>query len=216
MGTLILIRHGQSQWNLENKFTGWTNVMLTEQGSKDAAACGETLKEFKFDMGFTSRLTRAQDTLNIALKATGQTSLHIEADSALNERHYGDLQGLNKAETAEKFGEDQVKLWRRSYDTRPPNGESMEDCERRTLPFFKQYILPLVNQGQTIIVAAHGNSMRPIMKFLENLDIQTASTMELNFCSPYIYTIEDGKMMSKEMRDVPGLGAKGTADISKK
>lgn len=216
MGTLILIRHGQSKWNLENRFTGWTNVLLTEQGSKDAAACGNVLKEFTFDMGFTSRLQRAQDTLNIILKTVNQTSLPIEMDSALNERHYGDLQGLNKAETAEKFGEEQVKLWRRNYATRPPNGESMEDCERRTLPFFLQYVLPLVNQGLTVVVAAHGNSMRPIMKYLEHLDTEAAATMELNFCTPYIYKIEDGKMVSKEVRDVPGLGAKGTADISKK
>lgn len=216
MGTLILIRHGQSQWNLENRFTGWTDVDLTEQGTKDARACGEVLKEFRFDLSFTSRLKRAQFTLANALSVQGQTDLPREADSALNERHYGDLQGLNKAETVEKFGEDQVKQWRRSYNVRPPNGESMEDCERRTLPFFLQYILPHVNEGKTVIVAAHGNSMRPIMKYLENMTPDAASTMELKFCTPYIYKIEDGKMISREERDVPGLGATGTADISKK
>ncbi len=216
MGTLILIRHGQSQWNLENRFTGWTDVPLTEQGAKDAVSCGKTLKGIKFDFGFTSRLLRAQDTLNIILKECGQASLLVERDSALNERHYGDLQGLNKAETAEKYGAEQVKEWRRSFFTRPPNGESMEDCEHRTLPFFKQYILPLVNQGLTVIVGLHGNSMRPIMKYLENLTPETAASIELNFCTPYIYSIENGKMTNKEVREVPGLGATGTADIGKK
>ena len=213
MGTLILIRHGQSQWNLENRFTGWTDVPLTEQGAKDAVSCAKVLKGTKFDMGFVSRLKRAQDTLSLILKELGQSNLMVEKDSSLNERHYGDLQGLNKAETAQKYGEEQVRLWRRDYGTRPPNGESMEDCERRTLPFFKQYILPHLNEGKTVVVGLHGNSMRPIMKYLENLSTDVAASMELNFCTPYIYTIEDGKMTGKEVRDVPGLGAKGTADI---
>jgi 2,3-bisphosphoglycerate-dependent phosphoglycerate mutase len=216
MGTLILVRHGQSQWNLENRFTGWTDVPLTDQGVKDAAACAKVLKGMKLDFAFASRLIRAQDTLNIILRDLGYGDMPVERDSALNERHYGDLQGLNKAETAEKYGADQVKQWRRSYHVRPPNGESMEDCEHRVMPFYHQYVLPLVNQGLTVIIGLHGNSMRPIMKELEGLDEETAAAMELFFCTPYIYSIENGNMIGKEIRDVPDLGAKGTMDISKK
>lgn len=216
MGTLFLIRHGQSQWNLENRYTGWTNVPLTPQGAGDAALCGKLLQGVKFDAAFASRLIRAQDTLNIVLKETGHADLPVEFDSALNERHYGDLQGMNKADSIEKFGEEQVKEWRRSFRTQPPNGESMADCERRVMPFFNQYILPLVNQGLNVVVGLHGNSMRPIMKNLEGLDEETAAKMELTFCTPYIYRIENGKMVSKEVREVPGLSATGTADISKK
>lgn len=204
MGTLILMRHGQSQWNLENRFTGWTDVPLTDQGSSDASKTGEVLKEFTIDIAFTSRLIRANKTLENVLTTLGQ-SPEIIKDSALNERHYGDLQGLNKSETVEKFGEDQVKLWRRSYDTRPPNGESMADCERRTMPFFKQYVWPHVSAGKTVLIAAHGNSLRPIMKFLEELTPEAASSMEISLVTPYIYKIEGEKMVSREKREVPGI-----------
>lgn len=215
MGTLILIRHGQSQWNLENRFTGWTDVPLTEQGAKDAATAGTVLKEFTFDMAFTSRLQRANQTLGAILGTLSQ-SPEIMKDSALNERHYGDLQGLNKAETAEKYGADQVQLWRRSYSTRPPNGESMEDCERRTLPFFKQYVLPHLVDGKTIIIVAHGNSLRPIMKYLENLDPEAASSMEIGLCTPYVYTMDGEKVTNREMREVPGIITKGSSLTEKK
>ena len=210
MGTLILLRHGQSQWNLENRFTGWTDVPLTPQGEKDAATAGGVLSEFRFDIAFTSRLQRANQTLEQILKALNQ-SPEILKDSALNERHYGDLQGLNKAETADKYGVDQVQLWRRSYSTRPPNGESMEDCEHRTLPFFKQYILPHVVAGKTVIVAAHGNSLRPILKHLENMTPEAASSMEIGLVTPYIYTFEGEKVTKKEMREVPGIVTKGSS-----
>lgn len=215
MGTLILIRHGQSQWNLENRFTGWTDVPLTEQGKKDAATSAEVLKEYSFDIAFTSRLQRANETLEIILRTLGQ-SPEVRMDSALNERHYGDLQGLNKAETAEKYGTEQVQLWRRSFSTRPPNGESMEDCERRTLPFFRQYVLPLVAEGKTVIVAAHGNSLRPMIKFLDNLSPEEAASMEIGLCTPYIYTLEGEKVMSREVREVPGIITKGSSLTEKK
>ncbi|MBP9773634.1 MAG: 2,3-bisphosphoglycerate-dependent phosphoglycerate mutase [Candidatus Peribacteraceae bacterium] len=205
MNTLVLIRHGQSQWNLENRFTGWTDVPVTDQGAGDAGKAGQALKGLKFDMAFTSRLTRANQTLEIILKELGQDGLETMKDSALNERHYGDLQGLNKAETADKYGADQVKLWRRSYDTPPPNGESMADCERRTLPFFKQYVWPHIQSGKNIIIAAHGNSLRPMMKFLENLSVEVAGSMEIGLCTPYVYTFENGKMTKKEIREVPGI-----------
>jgi 2,3-bisphosphoglycerate-dependent phosphoglycerate mutase len=214
MSSLVLIRHGQSLWNLENRFTGWTDVPLTERGAADAALTGKALKDFTFDAAFTSRLKRANDTLSTVLKAMGAKDVPTEFDSALNERHYGDLQGLNKAETAAKYGADQVKLWRRSYDTRPPNGESMADCERRTLPFFLQYVLPLVQSGKNVIIAAHGNSLRPIMKYLEKLTPEDASGMEIGLVTPYVYTFEGDEMVNKKVLDVPGI--QKTQDASAK
>lgn len=214
MPSLVLIRHGQSLWNLENRFTGWTDVPLTERGAADAALTGKALKDFAFDAAFTSRLKRANDTLSTVLKAMGAKDVPTEFDSALNERHYGDLQGLNKAETAAKYGADQVKLWRRSYDTRPPNGESMADCERRTLPFFLQYVLPLVQSGKNVIIAAHGNSLRPIMKYLEKLSPEDASGMEIGLVTPYVYTFEGDEMVNKKVVDVPGI--QKTQDASAK
>jgi 2,3-bisphosphoglycerate-dependent phosphoglycerate mutase len=142
MGTLILVRHGQSQWNLENRFTGWTDVPLSEAGAKDAELCGASLKDIAIDLAFVSRLQRCQKTLDAILAAQKNKNIPTIADSALNERHYGDLQGLNKAETIKEYGEQKVHEWRRSFSVRPPNGESHEDCVRRVLPFLHQYILP--------------------------------------------------------------------------
>ncbi len=215
MSTLVLIRHGQSQWNLENRFTGWTDVPLTEQGMADAAKAAEVLKEFTFDAAFTSRLQRANQTLDTILKVIGQ-SPEVMMDSALNERHYGDLQGLNKAETAEKYGQDQVQLWRRSFSTRPPNGESVEDCERRTWPFFQQYIFPHLQAGKTVIVAAHGNSLRPIVKNLEGMSGDDVAVLEIGLCTPYIYTFDGDKVVNKEIREVPGIVTKGSSLTEKK
>ncbi len=215
MSTLILLRHGQSQWNLENRFTGWTDVPLTEQGMADAVKATEVLRGYTFDNAFTSRLKRANQTLDTILKTLGQ-SPEIIYDSALNERHYGDLQGLNKAETVEKYGTEQVQLWRRDYPTRPPNGESMEDCEHRTLPFFKQYILPHLAGDKTVIVAAHGNSLRPIIKYLEQLTPEVAASMEIGLVTPYIYTFDGEKMINKEIREVPGIVTKGASLTEKK
>lgn len=215
MSTLVLIRHGQSLWNLENKFAGWIDVPLTDQGRIDARKAGEALKDIRFDCAWTSRLCRASETLTVLLDALKQT-MPIEYDSALNERHYGDLQGLNKAETAQKFGQEQVKLWRRSYALRPPNGESIEDCDRRTAPFFLQYILPQVVSGKNVLVAAHGNSMRPIIKVLEKLDPDTAASMEIGLCTPYIYTFKGETLVHHTVRDVPGIvtiGASTTETI---
>lgn len=215
MGILVLIRHGQSQWNLENRFAGWSDIPLTEQGRKDAAKTGEAIREFAFDRAWTSRLVRATETLDVILKTLKQKP-RIENDSALNERHYGDLQGLNKAETAAKYGQDLVYQWRRSYATRPPNGESIEDCDRRTLPVFRQFIMPDVAAGKTVLVAAHGNSLRPIIKFLENLDPDTAATMEIGLCTPYIYWFDGEKVTKKEVREVPGIVTKGASQTEMK
>ena len=213
MATLVLIRHGQSKWNLENRFTGWTDVPLTERGESDASKTGQFLKEkgFKFDVAFTSRLIRAADTMKIILEEMGQSDLEVEVDSALNERHYGSLQGLNKAETAEKHGQEQVKLWRRDFFTRPPDGESMEDCERRTKPFFTHYILPLLVDGKDVIISAHGNSLRPIVKYLDNLSPEDTASAEFGLCTPYVYTFEGDKMVNREVLDVPGVVTKGAS-----
>lgn len=211
MGTLVLVRHGQSQWNLENRFTGWTDVPLTSQGERDAVTTAQHLKDFHFNHAFTSRLQRAAKTLDIILRELGQNDIPVMADSALNERHYGDLQGLNKAETAEKYGQEKVRLWRRSYSTRPPNGESVEDVGYRVLPFFRWVILPIVRDGKSVLVAASGNSMRPIIKFLENLDGETAATMEIGLCTPYIYWFEGERLSRKEKREIPGIVTKGAS-----
>lgn len=188
---------------------------LTAQGEKDAAIVGHVLAEFKFDCAFTSRLIRAAKTLSVVLHTVGQSAIPVMADSALNERHYGDLQGLNKAETAEKYGQEQVLLWRRSYATRPPHGESVEDCERRTWPFFRQYILPHLINNETVIVAAHGNSLRPIIKNLDNISGDEVAVMEIGLCTPYIYTFEGDTVVSKEIREVEGIVTLGASQTQK-
>lgn len=210
MSHLILIRHGQSQWNLENRFTGWSDVPLTERGRQDAATVAPFLKEIPFDIAWTSRLERGKETLEIILQHL-PLSLPIHEDSALNERHYGDLQGLNKAETAKKYGQEQVSLWRRSYSTRPPSGESMEDCERRTTPFFIQYILPQIHAGKNVLVVAHGNSLRPMIKLLGKLSPEEASTMEIGLCTPYIYKFDGKELVNREVREIPGIVTLGAS-----
>ena len=213
MSVLVLIRHGQSQWNLENRFTGWTDIPLTERGKEDAHRAGKELNKrgLHFDHAFTSLLMRAGDTLEAILEELGQTDCPIIRDQALNERHYGDLQGLNKAEMAAKYGQEQVTLWRRDYFTRPPKGESMEDCEKRTLPFFLSSILPLVQSGKNVLVTAHGNSLRPMVKHLEQLTPEQTSSAEFGLCTPYVYHFEGEKMVNKETIDVPGIVTKGAS-----
>jgi 2,3-bisphosphoglycerate-dependent phosphoglycerate mutase len=179
MGTLVLIRHGQSQWNLENRFTGWVDVPLAERGREEARRGAELIRHLTFDRAFTSSLKRAHETLDIALDTIGARRIPVERDQALNERHYGALQGLNKAETAKKYGEEQVHIWRRSYDVAPPRdrtewnpegiSESLKDTAARTLPYFNAKILPLVTSGESILVIAHGNSLRSIVMHLDQL-----------------------------------------------
>lgn len=201
MPTLVLVRHGQSLWNLENRFTGWEDVPLTERGLAEAARAGELLREagVHYDQGFTSELFRAQETLRIILEELGQTDLPIVRDKALNERHYGALQGLNKAETIEKYGAEQVHIWRRSYDVPPPEGESLKDTAARTLPYLDATILPLVKAGKNVIVAAHGNSLRSIVMQLDNMTRE--QVLELNIATgvPMLYDIDaTGKVLSKK------------------
>ena len=171
MAKLVLIRHGQSQMNLENVFTGWLDPKLTPAGEAEAKKVGQSLKEkgFKPALAFTSVLTRAHQTLDFVLNELNLKNIPIIKDQALNERHYGDLQGKNKAQTAAEFGDEQVHIWRRSYDVPPPNGESLKDTAARTLPYFEGKILPELKAGKDVLVVAHGNSLRSIVMKLEEL-----------------------------------------------
>jgi len=191
MPYLIILRHGQSQWNLENRFTGWVDIDLSEQGIKEAQEAGEKLKGYKFDKAYTSALTRAQRTLNIILDKIGQTSIPVEKDKALNERMYGDLQGLNKDETREKFGADQVKLWRRSYNIAPPNGESLKDTAARVMPYWESHIAPDLKSGKNILISAHGNSLRALVMHLEKLSEQEIVETEIPTGSPKYYKLDN-------------------------
>jgi len=200
MGRIVLVRHGQSQWNLENRFTGWIDVPITELGAQEAERAGKALKtqNLKLTQAFTSELQRAQQTLKIMLDQLGLPDLPTQKDKALNERHYGDLQGLNKAETAKKFGDEQVHVWRRSYDVKPPNGESLKDTAERTLPYFKARILPEAAACRDVLVSAHGNSLRAIVMHLERMTPEQIMAVNIDTCRPMIYDIDaQGGVKSK-------------------
>lgn len=188
---LVLVRHGQSEWNLKNLFTGWKDPDLTELGVKEAVAAGRKLKDegLTFDVAFTSVLLRAQRTLDLALNEMGQTGIPITRDLALNERDYGDLSGLNKDDARAKWGEEQVLVWRRSYDVPPPGGESLKDTLARTLPYYVQEILPGVLRGQRTLVAAHGNSLRALIMVLEKLTPDQILKRELGTGAPVVYRL---------------------------
>jgi 2,3-bisphosphoglycerate-dependent phosphoglycerate mutase len=188
---LVLVRHGQSEWNLKNLFTGWRNVDLTENGIDEARAAGRRLKAqgLRFDVAFTSVLIRAQRTLDLMLKEMGQTDIAIVNDQALNERDYGDLSGLNKDDARRKWGEEQVRVWRRSYDVAPPGGESLKDTAARVLPYYIQEILPRVLRGDGVLVAAHGNSLRALIMVLERLSPQQIVAREIATGVPLIYRL---------------------------
>jgi 2,3-bisphosphoglycerate-dependent phosphoglycerate mutase len=197
MALLGIIRHGQSEWNLENRFTGWVDVALTEKGIKEAEEAGHMLKKYRFDEAYTSGLKRAQDTLKIVLDKSGQENLPVTRNEALNERHYGDLQGLNKAETAQKFGEEQVHIWRRSFDIAPPNGESLKDTADRVLPYYRSEIEPKLKQGKNILIAAHGNSLRALIMHIEKLSPEQILKREIGTARPIIYTFNEGLALEK-------------------
>ncbi len=200
MAKLILLRHGESQWNLENRFTGWIDVPLTEKGTRDAYEAGKLLKDIHIDCAFTSVLVRAIDTLTESLRGADQELVPVVKDAALNERMYVDLQGKNKAECIIEFGEAQVKIWRRSYDIPPPNGESLKMTAERTLPYFEQHILPLVKQGKNVLISAHGNSLRAIVMQLDKLTKEQVLELNIPNAEPIVYEIEsDGKVVSKEV-----------------
>lgn len=215
MPTLVLIRHGQSAWNLENRFTGWWDIDLTELGIEEARAAGELMsaKGLDFDLAFTSLQTRAIKTLNIALEAMGRLWLPVEKDWRLNERHYGGLTGLNKAETAAKHGEDQVKIWRRSFDIPPPpqepgsefdlsrdrryagiavpNTESLKDTIARVLPYWEARIAPELKAGKRVVISAHGNSLRALVKHLSNISDEEIPSLEIPTGQPIVYELDD-------------------------
>ena len=199
MPTLVLVRHGQSLWNLENRFTGWVDVPLTDTGRAEARRAGELLKGFRFQVAYTSVLSRAEETLSIVLDTMG-VRLPIIRDQALNERHYGDLQGLNKEDTAKRYGADQVKLWRRSYDVPPPNGESLELTAKRTLPFYDRCIAGDLRQGKNVLVVAHGNSNRSIVMRLDQLTGEQVVALELATGAPLVYEIADDGAAVKSKR----------------
>ena len=203
MNKLVLLRHGQSQWNLENRFTGWKDVPLTEKGIKEANNAGYLLKKhnIKIDKVFSSVLERANKTAEIAMKASEIENLHkngkliYEKNQNLNERDYGDLVGLNKSETAQKFGKDQVHIWRRSFDTPPPNGESLKDVVARVTPYFIKEIEPLILDNKNILIAAHGNSLRAILIKVGKYKPEEISSIELPTGSPLCLLYKNGKII---------------------
>lgn len=199
---LVLVRHGESEWNKLNLFTGWKNPDLTEKGREEAEKGGQRLADrgLKFDICFTSALKRAQDTAKIILKCIGQESLKTVADQALNERDYGSLTGLNKDDARKRWGEEQVHIWRRSFDVPPPDGESLEMTAQRVLPYYAKEIRPLVLKGEKVLVAAHGNSMRALIMDLEGLSGEEIIQRELATGVPIYYELDsDGKVLKKEI-----------------
>ena len=196
-GTLILVRHGQSEWNLKNLFTGWRDPELTEQGIEEARLCGRNLNQYGYipDYCFTSSLKRAQYTLDLILEEGKIFDITITRNRALNERDYGDLSGLNKDDARAKWGEEQVLIWRRSYDVPPPGGESLKDTAARTLPFYRAEIEPMVAAGKTVLVAAHGNSLRSIVMAIEGLTPEQILKREIATGEPTIYKLKkDGAL----------------------
>lgn len=202
MSHLVLLRHGQSQWNLENRFTGWHDVDLSPLGEEEAARGGKRMHDIRFDVVFTSTLKRAIRTAELALEASGPANAHLRDVSGwklvkhddLRERDYGDLVGLNKAETAEKFGDEQVRLWRRSYSTQPPGGESLEDVVARVTPYWDAHIKPEVEAGKNVLVAAHGNTVRALLVVLGEYSTADIPTVEIPTGVPLVFDYEGGKL----------------------
>jgi len=215
LSTLVLVRHGQSQWNLENRFTGWVDVSLSKKGVDESISAGKKLKDVKFDTMYVSHMLRAIQTLHYILiesndtrtpiiyhedqrihgwehhKGDLQTEIPIYQSVDLAERYYGDLQGLNKQKTREEYGEKQVHLWRRSYDVNPPGGESLKNTCERTTPYYKKHIMKNLQEGKTVLVSAHGNSLRAITMYVENISEQDIPTVEIPTGVPIVYTFDD-------------------------
>lgn len=202
MSRLVLVRHGQSEWNEKNLFTGWRDPDLTAQGVDEARRAGAALKAagMVFDLGFTSLLQRAQKTCALLLEQQGQTDLPVSRHEELNERDYGDLSGLNKDDAREKWGEDQVHIWRRSFDIPPPGGESLKDTAERVLPFFNLEIMPLIKDGKDILIAAHGNSLRALVMQLDGLSAAQIINVNIGTGEPYCYAMNaDGSVADKQI-----------------
>ena len=199
MTILVLIRHGQSVWNATNRFTGWTDVELSEKGEGEAATAGEQLAEVSFDVVHTSALIRAQKTAEIVMsKNRVSGEIPTKQDERLNERNYGDLQGLNKAETAEIHVAEQVHIWRRSFDVPPPGGESLEMTAERTIPYFVEEIIPDLDSGMNVLVAAHGNSLRSIVMHIEEISPEEITKLEIPTGVPMCYKFDNGKISRLE------------------
>lgn len=201
-GTLVLVRHGQSDWNLKNLFTGWKDPGLTEKGHEEAKEAGRRLKDrgFSFDIAFTSVLSRAQATHDHIVRALGQENLETIRDEALNERDYGDLSGLNKDEARARWGEEQVHVWRRSYDVQPPGGESLKDTGARVWPYYLHVIQPHVLRGESVLVTAHGNSLRALIMALDGLSPEEIVKVEIATGVPIVYRLNaDSTVASKEI-----------------
>ena len=194
---LVLVRHGQSEWNAKNLFTGWKDPKLTDLGIQEAIKAGDLLetRNLKFDLMFTSDLFRAQETGRLILEQMNQTDLRVIKDQSLNERNYGDLAGLNKDEAREKWGEEQVHIWRRSFDVPPPGGESLKNTAERVLPYFEIEIMPKVKEGLNILIAAHGNSLRALVMELEKISSEEIVKLEIATGDPLTYEYSDGEFV---------------------
>ncbi|MFN2556387.1 MAG: 2,3-diphosphoglycerate-dependent phosphoglycerate mutase [Nitriliruptorales bacterium] len=204
MPILALVRHGESIWNLEDRFTGWVDVPLTARGEDEARRGGLAMlrSDLTFDLAYTSALTRAHQTLDVILAVTGY-DLPVIRDEALNERHYGDLQGLSKDAMREEYSDEQVHLWRRSYDIPPPNGESLKDTSARTVPFYERAILQDIRLGKNVLVVAHGNSNRSIVMMLDELSEDEVPGLELPLGVPLVYDLEeDGTVRDKSVLEL--------------
>ncbi|HUT00333.1 MAG TPA: 2,3-bisphosphoglycerate-dependent phosphoglycerate mutase [Candidatus Thermoplasmatota archaeon] len=223
LATMVLVRHGQSQWNLENRFTGWVDVPLSVKGRREATAAGKKLKDMRFDAIYVSHMMRAIQTMHYILLELSDTrtpiiyheekriheweqysgdrnnEIPIYQSVDLAERFYGDLQGLNKAETMKKYGDAQVRLWRRSYDINPPHGESLKDTCERTIPYYKNHIVPELQAGKTILIVAHGNSLRSITKYVENISDKEIPNVEIPTGVPIIYTLDSQTKLQKKV-----------------
>ena len=197
---LVLVRHGESEWNKKNLFTGWKNPCLSKKGESEALAVGKALRRenFLFDVMFTSGLLRAQKTGEIILEQIEQTHIEIIKDKDLNERDYGDLSGLNKDEARKKWGKEQVHLWRRSYEIKPPGGESLKDTAERVLPYFKKKVIPLILEGKNILITAHGNSLRALIMYLDNLSPEEIVKVELGTGIPISYKLDSNGLVKNK------------------
>ena len=200
---LVLVRHGLSVYNDQNRFTGWKDVDLNQQGCDEAKQAVNLLMDYKFDTAFTSDLIRAKNTLSIILEGINQKNIPIIENMALNERDYGDLIGQNKAEAAEQFGKEQVHIWRRSFDTPPPGGESLKDTADRVIPYLKNEIMPLISSGKNILVSAHGNSIRAIVMDLQNYSPEQILRTEIGWCEPWVFEFENDTVVNLDIVSRP-------------
>jgi 2,3-bisphosphoglycerate-dependent phosphoglycerate mutase len=201
---LVLVRHGLSVYNDQNRFTGWKDVDLNQQGRDEAKQAVNLLMDYKFDMAFTSDLIRSKNTLSIILEGINQKDIPVIENIALNERDYGDLIGQNKVEAAEKFGEEQVHIWRRSFDTPPPGGESLKDTADRVIPYLKNEIMPFISSGKNILISAHGNSIRAIVMNLQNYSPEQILRTEIGWCEPWIFEFENDNVVNLDIVSRPG------------